>query len=423
VFAITDLASNAEDPNLVEPWGIAFAPGSGVSVANNGTSTSTQYEGGSVIALGGSPQVISLPSGPAGTQFKPTGIVTNSTADFVVGSGATAGPALLIYAGASGMIAAWAPALGSSTATTSYSDSTGAVYTGLTLANNGSGNFLYAADFRGKKIDVFDAAFKKQPTAAGHFSFADPTLATTYAPFGIQALNDGKDGGAQLYVTYALPQGAASVPTAGKGLGFVNVFDANGDLVQHLIVGGPLNAPWGLALAPADFGTFAQTLLVANFGDGKINAFDLTTGHFSGALSDISHNDLSVSGLMGIAFGNDVANQAHNALFFAAGSGSSTTGVYGRIDVARPIAVTGIRFQNPCLGSPWPGCVPNGVNIRPYVAHQLPIGEMLVSVNGHLIATETGTGLVHWDPPQGTSEVTVTVIDTAGNAATLSVTY
>jgi len=422
VFALRELvadsagtAATTVDPHLLNPWGIAFAPGSAGSVANNGTSTSTQYDAGGVPQPTRSPLVIRFPPGPAGTPFQPTGMVANSTPDFVVGSGATAAAAQFIYAGASGMIAAWTPGLGSSVAAITYTDTAGAVYTGLALANNGSGNFLYAADFSGKKIDVFDSAFGKQAISAASFSFLDPSLPAGYAPFGIQAINDGSGGAARLYVTYAQPQGTDGTPTTGQGLGLVNVFDANGVLVRHLIVGGQLDAPWGLALAPIDFGTYGQPLLVGNFGDGKINAFDPLNGRFRGTLSDVNHNALSAPGLRGIAFGNDFAHQGHNALFFAAGPGNSTGGIYGRIDAAYLIEILSINF-NQCAPV---ACNPTTqVVISPSVSHQLAIAEMQFFINGSLYQTVTQDPFeVAWTS-QVNAEVRVDVIDVAGDVAT-----
>jgi uncharacterized protein (TIGR03118 family) len=416
VFALRELVANAAgtpattvDPNLVNPWATTFVqPGGENTVANNGTSTSTEYDvNGNPFNFG----IVQLPSSTAGAPFRPTGMVANSTPGFVVGSGLTAGAAQLIYAGASGMIAAWTGALGSGDAVTTYKDSGGAVYTGLALANNGPDNFLYATDFHGKKIDVFDSAFKKQSTSAANFSFADPTLPANYAPFGIQAINSGSGGAAQLYVAYAQPQ-ADGTPAVGQGLGLINVFEPNGSLVRHLIVGGPLNAPWGLALAPTEFGAFGQSLLVGNFGDGKINAFDPVTGHFFGTLRDSKHNPLSMPGLRGIAFGNDI-NQP--TLFFAAGADNATYGVYGRIDVSYQIGTFWVYFFRNC--TPF-GCSA-GVEIYPrFLTHELSIAEMQVLINGSLYRTVTHAPFQVFWIPQVNAEVTINVIDVAGNVRT-----
>jgi uncharacterized protein (TIGR03118 family) len=421
VFALKELVADTAgataatvDPRLVNPWTVAFAPASAGAVANNGTSTSTEYDGDGVPQPTGSALVVHLPAGPAGTPFQPTGMVANSTPDFVVSSGAAAGAAQLIYAGASGMIAAWTPALSSSTAVITYADTSGAVYTGLALANDGSGNFLYAADFHGNKIDVFDSTFQKQATSAASFSFLDASLPAGFAPFGIQAITNGGGGAAQLYVTYAQPQATGTTPASAPGLGVVDVFSANGLLVRQLILGGELNAPWGLALAPADFGTLGQPLLVSNYGDGKINAFDPVTGRFRGTLNDVNHNPLSVPGIRGIAFGNDYAHQAHNALFYASGPGTAPRGVYGRIDAGYPIEILAINFDQ-CVSL---GCDPTMVTINPAVAHQQPIAEMQFVINGRLYLTVTQAPFVASWTPEVNATVRVTVIDLAGDVAT-----
>src|SRR5262249_53568855 len=158
---------------------------------------------------------------------------------------------------------------------------------------------------------VFDGAFKKQTASAANFSFSDPSLPAGYAPFGIQAIDNGPGGATQLYVTYAEPQGTDAMPTAGPGLGRIDIFDTNGSLVRQLIAGGRLNAPSGVALAPTDFGSLGGLLLVSNFGDGIINAFDPVTGQPLGTLNKsvsadgLTGTPLSVPGLLGIAFGND----------------------------------------------------------------------------------------------------------------------
>ena len=428
VFALRELVADTAgtaavtvDPHLVDPWAIVFAPGSAGAVANSGTSTSTQYDGSGVPQPAGSALVVDLPSGPGGTPFQPTGMVANSTPDFVVGSGAAASAAQFIYAGASGMLAAWAPALSSSTAAITYTDTSGAVYTGLALANNGSGNFLYAADFHGMKIDVFDSTFQKQATSAASFSFLDPSLPAGFAPFGIQTINNGSGGAAQLYVTYAQPQATGATPASAPGLGVVDVFSPTGLLLRRLILGGPLNAPWGLALAPANFGTFGQPvlvgqpLLVGNFGDGRINVFNAVTGRFRGTLNDVKHNPLSVPGLRGIAFGNDSAKQGHNVLFYASGPGTAVGGVYGRIDAGYPIQIRAINFD-PC--GPL-GCDPTMVIISPSVTHQLGVAEMQFVINGSLYLTVTQAPFQALWTPEVNATVRVNVVDLAGDVATI----
>jgi uncharacterized protein (TIGR03118 family) len=337
-YSNTSLVANVAsaltmDSNLVNPWGLSMAPGDPVWVANNGTQTSTIYDGNGKVQPASGTTIVKLPAGAGNVPFSPTGIVGNTTADFAVSAGGKAGPALFIYSGKSGMLAGWAPTVDVTNAVTAYADTGGAAYTGLAIAKNAGSNFLYAADFHNNKIDVFNANFQKQPTSATSFSFTDSTLPPGYAPFGIQAVNNGAGGATQIYVAYA-KQGAGNGSENSAGFGLVDVFDTNGKLLKNLIpVGGALNAPWGIALAPADFAPLSNDLLIGNFGDGKINAYNPTTGAFVAAVSDSKGNPLAASGLWGIVFGNDSDNQPHNTLFYAAGTDMQADGVYGRIDV------------------------------------------------------------------------------------------
>jgi Bacterial Ig domain len=181
---------------------------------------------------------------------------------------------------------------------------------------------------------VFNAAFAKQAASATAFTFADPSIPAGYAPFGIQAINNGAGGITQIYVTYAKQLAPDNHDNAnGAGLGYVDIYDTNGKFIKQWVAKGALNAPWGVALAPSDFGTLSKALLVGNFGDGLINGYDAATGDFLGAVKDAHGTAIASPGLWGIAFGNDASNQPHNTLFFAAGPNDEANGSYGRIDV------------------------------------------------------------------------------------------
>lgn len=313
-------ASANIDTHLVNAWGLAFNPNGFVWVADNGTSTSTLYDGNGV------PQtlVVAIPAGTAGAA-SPTGIVYNGTTDFVVSQGGVSGASPFIFAGEAGTLSGWSPGVNLNNAIKVFDGAAaGAVYKGLALAAGGGANFLYAADFHNARVDVFDATFTKVAAAGG---FTDPTLPAGYAPFGIQAI------GGSIYVAFAKQDATAHDDVAGAGLGIVDVFDATGHFVKRLVdAGGALNAPWGMALAPANFGTFSNALLVANFGDGKINAFNATTGALMGALSNSAGMPIAIDGLWGIAFGNGLNSQPTDTLFFTGGPSDETHGVYGRID-------------------------------------------------------------------------------------------
>jgi len=310
------------DAHLVNAWGIAFNPQGFAWVANAGTSTSTLYDGD------GTPQslVVTIPDGLAG-EAEPTGIVFNASPGFVVSQGGLSGASAFVFAGEGGTIAGWSPAVDMTHAITVVDRSAaGAIYKGLAHATQGGADFLYATDFHNGVVDVFDASFN--PVALAPGAFTDPNLPAGYAPFGIQAI------GNQLYVSFAKQDADAEDDVAGAGFGAVDVFDTAGVLVKRLIaVGGKLDAPWGMAMAPANFGMFSNMLLVGNFGDGRINAFDPVTGSHVGTLSRANGSAIEIEGLWGIAFGNGLKNQPTNTLFFSGGPGDETHGVYGRIDV------------------------------------------------------------------------------------------
>jgi uncharacterized protein (TIGR03118 family) len=308
------------DPNLVNAWGIVFNPQGFVWVANAGTSKSTLYDGNGV------PQslVVSIPPGIVG-EAEPTGIVFNASPGFQVTQGGLTGPSAFIFVSEAGTVSGWAPNVNLNSAVQVVDRAAaGSIYKGLAHATQGGADFLYATDFHNGVVDVFDSNFTKLATPG---AFTDANLPAGYAPFGIQAI------GNQIYVSFAKQDALAEDEVAGAGLGAVDVFDTSGVLVKRLIpVGGRLNAAWGMAMAPSDFGPFSGALLVANFGDGRINAFNATTGTFLGTLSGSSGSAIAIDGLWGIAFGNGINAQPTNTLFFTGGPAGETHGVYGRID-------------------------------------------------------------------------------------------
>ena len=308
------------DPRLVNAWGIAFNPQGFVWVANNGSSTSTLYDGDGVRQS----LVVAIPAGTSGSAA-PTGIVFNATQAFPVTQAGVTAPAVFIFAGEGGTVSAWSPTVNANSAVLVVDRAAeGKAYKGLALASAGGAPRLYAADFHNGVVDVYDGNFVPVVKAG---AFTDPQLPAGYAPFGIQAI------GSQIVVAYAKQDAQAADEVAGPGLGAVDVFDTAGTLTARLIApGGKLNAPWGIALAPANFGTFSNDLLIGNFGDGTINAFDPATGASLGALADGNGTPIAIDGLWGIAFGNGINDQPTNTLFYAAGPNDENDGVYGRID-------------------------------------------------------------------------------------------
>lgn len=301
------------DPALVNPWGMAASTTSPIWVSDNGTGVSTLYNGA------GTPQplVVTLPPPPGGTgPASPTGQVFNGSADFHADR--------FIFATEDGTLSGWRPSLSTNAEVVVDNSAADAIYKGLALGSNAAGTFLYAANFHAGTIDVFDAGFA---TVTPSGSFTDPGLPTGYAPFNVQNL-----GGA-LYVTYALQDAAGGDDVPGAGHGFLSVFDTNGNFIERLISDGVLDSPWGMALAPSGFGDLGGDLLVGNFGDGKINAFDPTTGTWLGALLDTAANPLVIDGLWGLSFGNGGQGGEANELFFTAGLDDETHGLFGKLTV------------------------------------------------------------------------------------------
>ena len=320
---VSDQAGVADhqDAHLMNAWGIAFNPFGFVWVADNATGVSTLYDGAGV------PQslVVTIPPAAGASSGNPTGIVFNASSGFLVAPPAASSSAKFIFATEDGVIAGWAPPVdGTHAILVKDNSSSGAQYKGLALSAGGNGSLLYATDFHNGKIDVWDAGFNAVTLPAG--AFVDPDIPKGFAPFGIQAINGN------LYVTYAKQDADRHDDVAGKGLGYVDVYDPNGKLIDRVASKGPLNAPWGLALAPAGFGEFSGSLLVGNFGDGRINAFDVATGKSLGSLKDGNGRPIEIEGLWGLAFGNGFNGQFVNTLFFTSGPGDEEHGLYGRID-------------------------------------------------------------------------------------------
>jgi len=310
------------DPDLVNPWGVAFNPTGPFWIADNATGKSTLYDSNGVKQG----LIVNLPSPTASTGGAGTGQVYNGTGSFMVGGS----PALFIFSTEDGTIVAWTPNSGSNAALkvdnsqTVYNlpsgTVTGAVYKGLAIGSNNTGNFLFATNFRSGKIDVFDTNFAAA-TLAG--SFTDPNgIPAGFAPFGIQNING------VLYVTYAKQDADRHDDVAGAGNGLIDVFDTNGTFMKRLATGSAaggtvaaLNSPWGLTLAPSGFGKFSSDLLVGNFGDGHINAFHPTSGALLGTLLASNNNPIVIPGLWALTFGNGGQAGATNSLFFTAGIG------------------------------------------------------------------------------------------------------
>jgi uncharacterized protein (TIGR03118 family) len=310
------------DPRLVNAWGLAFNPFGVAWVADNGTGVSTLYDGnGNRQSL-----VVTIP-GTGKETGNPTGTVFYGGPGFVVSKGGASGPSRFLFVNEDGGISGWSPMADFTHAVRVVDNAAShAIYKGVAISGNGKRTLLYATDFHNGKVDVYDASFR--PFYLPDRPFYDPNLPSGFAPFGIQAING------DLYVSYAKQDEDREDDVAGRGLGYINVFDPDGKLLRRLVSNGALNAPWGMALAPASFGKFSNRLLVGNFGDGTINAYDLATGNWVGRLKGQDSRPVRIPGLWGIAFGNGLSNQPIDTLFFSAGPGDEKHGLYGRLDVA-----------------------------------------------------------------------------------------
>jgi uncharacterized protein (TIGR03118 family) len=327
-FVRTNLVSNlagvakTTDPNMQNPWGIAFAPGGAFWFSDNTSGLSTLYDGqGDIVPL-----VVTIP-GPSGAVGTPTGMVWNPTLGgpspaFTVTSGSKTAGAEFIFDSEDGTISGWSASVDFPSSVIAVDNSTsGAVYKGLALATNASGMYLYATNFRAGTVEVYDTNFKPA-TLTG--SFTDPDIKPGYAPFGIANI----DG--DLFVTYALQDGAKHDDVAGPHHGYVDVFSADGVLLRHFATHGLLNSPWGIARAPYGFGQLAGDILIGNFGDGHIIAYPPAGGTPIGPLLNKQQTPVAIEGLWGLVTGT-AAGADPDMVYFTAGPQQEANGLYGSI--------------------------------------------------------------------------------------------
>lgn len=322
--------ADVTDPNLVDPWGLSFSAGSPFWVSNHGKGNTTVYSDASSAAITVSSTVVTIPSGAGGpSPSTPTGQVQNSTSGFLLANG---NKASFIFVTEDGTVSAWN---GGATATVMIDNSAaGAVYKGMAIGNSAGGPTLYLANFNSGKIDVLDTNFKPT-TLAG--SFTDPNLPAGFAPFNAWQVNGS------LYVTYAKQDAQKKNDVAGAGNGVVDIFDFNGNMLQRLTSAGPLNSPWGVAVAGGNFGALSNSVLVGNFGDGKINAFDPKTGNLIGTMQDATGAPISIQGLWALVFGNGASGGDARYLYFTAGiiNAGAQAGLLGSL--APPSQVIGVQ--------------------------------------------------------------------------------
>ena len=342
---VSDIPGLADltDPSLVNAWGLAASTTSPWWVSNNGSSTSTLYNGntGAKIAL------TNLPCGCVIIPGEPTGVVFNGGTGFVVTDPVSmaSGPARFIFASEDGSISGWNPGvppavppppLVSSQAIVAVPPSD-AVYKGIAIASTTPGNVtgdrLYVTNFHAGTVDMYDHNFVPVHIAG---AFSDPSIPRGYAPFGIRNI-DGV-----IYVTYALQDADAHDDVPGMGHGFVNAFRTDGTFIRRVASRGTLNSPWGLTVSPDDFGKFSDDLLIGNFGDGRIHAYDPadTRGNgefkYRGMLHSAGGPPLEIDGLWALSFGNGATAGPKDTLFFTAGPGGESHGLFGSLVAASP---------------------------------------------------------------------------------------
>jgi uncharacterized protein (TIGR03118 family) len=321
-FTQTNLVSdipgkaNTTDPNLINPWGVSFNATSPFWTANQGTGTATLFDGAGNI----NPLVVSIPGSTTGAPpTGPTGTVFNTGTGFTLTNG---GSALFVFDTLNGTIVGWNG--GSGTNGQVVATTAGAVFTGLAQASNGTATLLYAANSApGGGIDVFDSSWAPKTVSGG---FVDPNLPAGFVPFNIQAI------GGNLYVTYAqLGPGGAPMPG-----GFVDEYDANGNLLHRIASGGPLFAPWGVVIAPAGFGSLANDILIGNFGNGEILAYDPNTFAFVSTLDGSDGQPIINDHLWALTTRTGGANNNTSAVYFTAGINDEKDGLFGELTSAVP---------------------------------------------------------------------------------------
>jgi uncharacterized protein (TIGR03118 family) len=313
------------DEKLVDAWGLEFGHTGRIWVNNNGTGFSTVYDGeGNPVKVDDGhgntvPLAVTVPT-PQGTNGPAalTGMVFSEKNAFKGDS--------FVFATEQGTIAGWDKPMNLNAVMRVDNSGKGAVYKGLTAADTAQGPRLYAANFATGTIDVFDTQYQPVSLAG---TFADPSLPSGYAPFGIKSLKGN------IYITYAKQSIDNSNDVAGVGNGYIDVFRPDGQFVKRLVSNGPLNSPWGLALAPKDFGVFSNQLLVGNFGDGSIHVFDPENGKVIGQvqIKDKSGASVQIDKLWALTFGNDNGAGKHNQLFYTAGPSAEKAGIFGRLDL------------------------------------------------------------------------------------------
>ena len=420
----TTATADFYDPLLINPWGNATSAASPFWVCDLGFSTLYAASATNTTPMG-TPNATTKPTvpGAGGSKGSCTGVIANTAPATtpptfpVTAPGKAAVAASFIFVTEDGVLSAWAGGADATQAFSIVDNSTKASYKGLAIVTTPTPQ-LYAANFKTGAIDVFDANYKPVTLAAG--SFVDPKVPAGFAPFNIWNL------GGKLYVAYAKQDANQKFDVAGVGNGYVSVFDPTGKLLASLVAGGTgslLNSPWGLAIAPATFGKFANNLLVGNFGDGLINAYDTTTGAFQGTLQDPTGANIKIPGLWSLLLGNGGNGGDPNIVYFTAGPGGQKQGLLGSIQANPTVVATGITSA----AQAGAGIAPNtfitikGANLaatkRTLVASDITGNLLPTSVDGVTVTVNGQPAFIAYISPVQINLVTPVGLPTSGTVA------
>jgi uncharacterized protein (TIGR03118 family) len=435
---VSDLPGIADhqDANLVNPWGNGFGP-TPFWIGNNGTGTSTLYDGtGAALSL-----VVTIPQAAGAGHAGPvSGVIFNSfgsnTAAFAVASGK---PSSFIFCTEEGVIAGWNGSASGTAASILFDNSkSGAVYKGCALGGTAAAPVLFAANFNAGRVDVYDGSLNLNPGSYAK-AFANAAIPAGFAPFNVQLINGS------VFVAYAKQNSAKHDDVAGAGFGYLAVFDQAGNLIGNLVSQGALNSPWGMAVAPSAFAPFGGALLVGNFGDGKVNAFDIGSGKLLGTLNDATGNPIAIPGLWSLNFGSGARTEDPATLYFTAGIGGGPNndpleshGLLGSIQPV-PVFVTA-NVSSAGAGTPGQIAANTWVTIKGNALSAMsatwkvsgstlptaPLAGVGVTVNGEAapvssVANQQVTFLVPADISLGSAQIVVTNNGLAGAAVSATV--
>ncbi|HWE52543.1 MAG TPA: TIGR03118 family protein [Bryobacteraceae bacterium] len=398
---VSDLPDTADfqDTHLVNPWGVAASATGPFWIGNNGTGTSTLYTtNGTANAL-----VVTIPAPTVPTGGAVTGVVSNSTTSFPVTSGATTKASSFIFCTEDGTISGWSPTVNATNAIIAVNQSAaGSVFKACAAGGTATAPVLYVTDFHNGAVDMFDGSFKPIVSST---AFTDATIPAGFAPFGLSII------GGNIYVSYAKQDSAKHDDVAGAGNGFIDAFDASGNLLGRLVSQGVLNSPWGMAKAPATFGAFGGALLVGNFGDGTINAFDSVKGTPLGTLKDDTGHAIPIPGVWTLSFGNGGRGGDSGTLYFTAGipgpygEDAESHGLFGSIQAVPSFTnlsvVNGGSFAPSIAGNTWVDIFGGGLaaTIRSWAATDFVGTKLPVVIDGVTVLVNNEAAAISYVSP------------------------